>query len=97
MALSALTGKTEPQRLIYNIGNGVGFTVRQIVDAVARVTGKPIKVVEEPRRAGDPAVLIASSEKITAELGWHAEYAEIDSIIESAWAWHKERYQRTSA
>jgi UDP-glucose 4-epimerase len=95
MAFTALAGKPEPQRLIYNIGNGVGFTVRQIVDAVGRVTGKPIKVIVEPRRAGDPAVLIASSEKITAELGWHAEYAEIDSIIESAWEWHKERYQRT--
>jgi UDP-glucose 4-epimerase len=95
LALSALTGKPEPQRLIYNIGNGVGFSVRQIVDAVARVTGKPIQVVEEPRRAGDPAVLIASSEKITAELGWKAEYTQIDSIIESAWDWHQERYQRT--
>jgi UDP-glucose 4-epimerase len=95
LALDALAGKAEPQRLIYNIGNGVGFSVREIVEAVRRVTGEPIPVVEEPRRPGDPAVLIASSEKITAELGWQPNYSDIDSIVESAWVWHQERYQRT--
>jgi UDP-glucose 4-epimerase len=97
LALDALAGKAEPQRLIYNIGNGVGFSVREIVEAVRRVTGQPIPVIEEPRRPGDPAVLIASSEKITAELGWQPNYSDIDSIVESAWVWHQERYQRTGS
>jgi UDP-glucose 4-epimerase len=97
LALDALAGKAEPQRLIYNIGNGVGFSVREIVEAVRRVTGQPIPVIEEPRRPGDPAVLIASSEKITAELGWQPNDSDIDSIVESAWVWHQERYQRTGS
>jgi UDP-glucose 4-epimerase len=75
----------------------VGFSVREIVEAVRRVTGQPIPVIEEPRRPGDPAVLIASSEKITAELGWQPNYSDIDSIVESAWVWHQERYQRTGS
>ena len=65
---------SEPLRLIYNLGNGVGFSVREIVEAVRRVTGHPIPVVEEPRRAGDPAVLIASSAKIARDLGWRPQY-----------------------
>jgi UDP-glucose 4-epimerase len=92
LAFEALSTR---DRMIYNIGNGQGFSVRQIVEAVCRVTGKPIAVVEEPRRPGDPAVLIASSDKITNELGWKPEHASIDAIIESAWAWHQQRYQRT--
>ena len=95
LALDALASRDEPQRLIYNLGNGVGFSVRQIVEAVRRVTGRPIAVVEEPRRAGDPAVLIASSEKIARELGWKPEFPEIDRIVASAWEWHQIRYQRT--
>jgi UDP-glucose 4-epimerase len=92
LAFEALASR---DRMIYNIGNGQGFSVRQIVEAVRRVTGKPIAVVDEPRRPGDPAVLIASSDKITSELGWKPEHASIDAIIESAWAWHQQRYQRT--
>jgi UDP-glucose 4-epimerase len=92
LAFEALSTR---DRMIYNIGNGQGFSVRQIVEAVRRVTGKPIAVVDEPRRPGDPAVLIASSDKITSELGWKPEHASIDAIIESAWAWHQQRYQRT--
>ena len=95
LALGALAGKLEPQQLIYNIGNGAGFSVREIIESVRRVTGHPIPVVEEPRRPGDPAVLIAGSAKIARELGWKPEYTEIDRIVESAWVWHQERYQRT--
>ncbi len=95
LALAALAGKPEPQQLIYNIGNGVGFSVREIVESVRRVTGHPIPVLEEPRRPGDPAVLIAGSAKIERELGWQPEYTHIDSIVQSAWVWHQERYQRT--
>ena len=93
--LLAFEALTRHDRMIYNIGNGQGFSVREIIESVRRVTGKAIKVVEEPRRAGDPAVLIASSAKITAELGWKPEHTSIDAIVESAWAWHQERYQRT--
>ncbi len=94
LALHALNG-SEPRQLIYNIGNGAGFSVRKIIESVRRVTGHPIPVVEEPRRPGDPAVLIASSEKISAELGWKPNFTEIDGIVASAWEWHQERYQRT--
>jgi UDP-glucose 4-epimerase len=82
-------------RMIYNIGIGQGFSVREIIDSVRRVTGKPIAVIEEPRRPGDPAVLIASSARISRELGWKPEHEAIDDIVRSAWAWHQERYQRT--
>ncbi len=89
LALSALESKS---RLIYNIGNGQGFTVREVIESVQRVTGRPIAVEECPRRAGDPAVLVASSEKIKSELGWKPELADLDVIIASAWEWHQKRY-----
>jgi len=90
--LLALAALKDHKRLIYNIGNGQGFTVLEVIDAVRRVTGRPIQVVEEARRPGDPAVLVASSEKIKAELGWRPKYAELDTIIASAWEWHQKRY-----
>ena len=80
--------------MIYNIGNGQGFTVREVIDAVTRVTGRPITVEEQPRRPGDPAVLVAGSEKIKHELGWSPQHADLDSIVESAWAWHQQRYSK---
>lgn len=89
LALEAL--KSTP-KMIYNIGNGEGFTVRQVIDSVQRVTGREVKVIEEPRRAGDPAVLVASSEKIKSELGWKPNFTKIDDIIASAWEWHHQRY-----
>jgi UDP-glucose 4-epimerase len=94
LAFEALTTRG---RLIYNLGNGVGFTVREVIESARRVTGHPIPVVEEPRRPGDPAVLIASSEKIERELGWKPEFTELDSILASAWEWHQQRYTKTSA
>ncbi len=90
LALAAL--ETKP-KMIYNIGNGQGFTVREVIDSVRRVTGKPIPVQVEPRRPGDPAVLVASSEKIKAELGWKPKFTEIDAIVETAWVWHQQRYR----
>ncbi len=95
LAFHALMDRAEPQQLIYNLGNGVGFSVRDIIESVRRVTGHPIPVVEEPRRPGDPAVLVASSKKIEQELGWRPEHTEIDGIVRSAWEWHQVRYQRT--
>ena len=75
---------------IFNLGNGVGFTVRQVIDEARKVTGADIKVVEEGRRAGDPATLIASSDKAKSVLGWKPEYANLSKIIETAWKWHSE-------
>ena len=89
LALAALETR---DRLIYNIGNGQGFTVREVIDSVRRVTGRPIPVEECPRRAGDPAVLVASAEKIKQELGWQPKFADLDAIVASAWEWHQKRY-----
>ena len=91
--LLALEALKERDRLIYNLGNGVGFSVREVIESARRVTGHAIPVEECPRRPGDPAVLIASSEKIGAELGWKPEFATLDAIIDSAWKWHQIRYQ----
>jgi UDP-glucose 4-epimerase len=92
-AFHALDGR---DRMIYNLGNGHGFTVRQVVESARRVTGHPIPVEELPRRPGDPAVLIASSAKIETELGWKPKYIQLDDIVHSAWEWHQQRYQRES-
>lgn len=74
---------------IFNLGNGVGFTVKEVIDAARRVTKHPIDARVTQRRAGDPAVLVASSEKARTVLGWKPEHAELEEIIESAWKWHK--------
>jgi len=88
----ALTALTDNSRLIYNLGNGQGFTVREVIDSVRRVTGRPIAVEECERRPGDPAVLVASSEKIKKDLGWQPKFPELDQIIASAWRWHQQRH-----
>lgn len=90
--LLALNALGQKDRMIYNLGNGQGFTVLEVIESVRRVTGKPIPVEECERRPGDPAVLVASSEKIKAELGWKPQFAELDKIIASAWQWHQQRY-----
>ena len=87
--LLALEALKRSGRLIYNLGNGQGFSVREVIDGVRRVTGQPIHVVESPRREGDPAVLIASSEKIRRELNWKPNCPGLDTILKSAWLWHK--------
>ena len=89
LALEALETRS---RLIYNLGNGKGFSVREVIDSVRRVTGRPIKVDENPRREGDPAILIASSAAIARDLGWTPKNSDLDTIIQSAWEWHKKRY-----
>jgi UDP-glucose 4-epimerase len=72
----------------YNLGcGGRGYSVREVIDAAARVTGRPIPTAMAGRRAGDPAVLVASSETIARDLGWRPRHARLESIIESAWAW----------
>jgi UDP-glucose 4-epimerase len=91
LALQALESSTVPgdKPLIYNLGNGHGFSVRQVIEVARKVTRHPIPVVELPRREGDPAVLIASSKKIHRDLGWQAKFPDLQSIVESAWRWHR--------
>jgi len=84
---SALENGTDP--LIYNLGSGQGFSVREVVEVARKVTGHEIPVLESPRRPGDPAVLIASSEKIKRELGWQPRFPDLDTIVDSAWQWHR--------
>ena len=74
---------------VFNLGNGVGFTVKEVVDVARAVTGHPIPAKMAPRRAGDPAQLIASSEKAIQVLGWKPQYNDLNTIVASAWAWHK--------
>ena len=85
LALAAL----EVGSCTYNLGNGEGFSVREIIDAAQRVTGFEIPTALGPRRAGDPARLVASSQRIRDELGWAPAFANLDGIIDSAWRWHR--------
>jgi UDP-glucose 4-epimerase len=81
-------------RLIFNLGNGKGFSVREVIESARRVTGHAIPAELHPRRPGDPAVLVASSEKAIRELGWKPRYTQLDDILRTAWAWHQKRYQK---
>ena len=75
---------------VFNLGNGVGFTVKEVVDVARAVTGHPIPAEICPRRAGDPAQLVASSDKARTVLGWKPRYDKLETIVSSAWAWHKD-------
>ena len=80
---------------IFNLGNGTGYSVRQVIDAAREITGMDIKTVESPRRPGDPPILVASSERISRALGWKPRYPELGTIIETVWNWmraHPEGY-----
>jgi UDP-glucose 4-epimerase len=90
--LLALEKLERDGRLIYNLGNGHGFSVREVIESVRRVTGHPIPAEVHQRRPGDPAVLVASSEKAIRELGWKPRYTQLDDIVGTAWAWHQKRY-----
>ena len=74
----------------YNLGNGEGFTVLEVIETAKKVIGVDIPYEFAPRRPGDPAVLIASSELAKRELGWKPQFPELKSIIRSAWEWHRE-------
>jgi len=87
LAVEYLMGENKSD--IFNLGNGVGFTVSEVIQTAEKVTGQPIKVVMDKRREGDPAVLIASSKKAGEILKWRPEYPGLDEIISSAWKWHK--------
>ncbi len=73
----------------YNLGNGQGYSVQEVIDTCRRVTGHPIPAEIGPRRPGDPATLVATSEKIRRELGWEPKYPELGTIVEHAWQWHR--------
>ncbi len=90
--LLALNALEVHDRLIFNLGNGQGFSVREVIESARRVTGHPIPAEVHPRRAGDPAVLVASSEKAMQELCWKPKYTQLDDIVRTAWAWHQKRY-----
>ena len=74
---------------LYNLGNGEGFTVKEVIDTAREVTGRAIRTDVGPRRAGDPAVLVAASDKLRKELGWVSQFPRVREIIESAWRWHQ--------
>jgi UDP-glucose 4-epimerase len=88
--LLALEAAGPGEHHVYNLGNGAGFSVREVVEAARRVTGKSIDAVEAPRRAGDPPVLVASSERIQADLGWMPEKPDLETMISDAWVWMQE-------
>ena len=74
---------------IFNLGNGIGYSVREVIETARAVTGHPIPAIESPRRAGDPARLVASSQKAREVLGWDPQHASLEEIIGDAWRWHK--------
>jgi UDP-glucose 4-epimerase len=90
----ALNALAQRDRMILNLGNGSGFSVKQVIEAARRVTGHPIPVEIKPRRPGDPARLVASSEQAMSILNWQPAHPQLDDILASAWAWHQQRYAR---
>jgi len=85
LALGALETR---DRMIYNVGSGHGFSVREVIEAARKVTGHAIPVIESPRRPGDSARLVASPQRIVKELGWEPKYTNLQDILSSAWEWH---------
>jgi UDP-glucose 4-epimerase len=93
LALDALDTAGEKSPLVYNLGNGQGFSVKEVVESVRRVTGHSIPAEVHPRRPGDPAVLVASSARAMRELKWNPRYTQLDEIVRTAWIWHQKRYR----
>jgi UDP-glucose 4-epimerase len=87
LSLNALMA--EGESAVYNLGNSRGYSVREVIELARKMTGHPIPVVETDRRPGDPATLIASSDKIKRELGWKPQYEDLEKIIQTAWRWHQ--------
>jgi UDP-glucose 4-epimerase len=97
--LLALAGTVPGEHRIYNLGNGAGFSVQEVIEAVRRVTGHPVPTTVAPRRAGDPAVLVASSARIREDLGWVPRKPTVDEMVADAWAFVQSRpgRERTGA
>jgi len=87
--LLAIEALEKEDRLVYNLGNGNGYSVREVIETARRVTGHPIPAEESPRRPGDAPRLVASSKRIRAELGWEPAYPSLEDIIATAWGWHQ--------
>lgn len=87
LALAALANGADSA--IYNLGNGHGYSNKEVIDIARKITGHDIPIEEATRRPGDPAILVASSEKIKKELNWNPQYPDLERIIETAWRWHK--------
>lgn len=87
LALDKLSERTE---MAYNLGNGQGYSVRQVIDTVKRVSGRDFKVIETDRRAGDPPVLTSDASKARAELGWQPQKPDLEDMVATAWKWHTE-------
>ncbi len=87
--LLALQALGDHDRVIYNLGSGTGYSVREVIETAREITGHDIPAVESPRRPGDAPRLVASSEKIKQELGWEAKHSDLREILASAWEWHR--------
>jgi UDP-glucose 4-epimerase len=88
LALEA-TGEGDPSLEVYNLGSAAGFSVREVVEAARRVTGRPIPARVVRRRMGDPPVLVASSRRARRELGWQPQHSQLDQMLTDAWAWRE--------
>jgi UDP-glucose 4-epimerase len=77
---------------VFNLGNGNGFSVREVIETARQVTGRPINVVESPRRPGDPPMLVGSADRARQILGWQPKYADLQQILAHAWNWHQKRH-----
>jgi UDP-glucose 4-epimerase len=73
----------------YNLGNGDGYSVRQVIQTCEKISGQPIQAIERPRRPGDPARLVAAAQRARTELGWKPAYPRLDQIVSTAWSWHQ--------
>jgi UDP-glucose 4-epimerase len=90
LAQAHILGLQPGKRGFYNLGNGDGYSVRQVIQMCEKVTGKEITVVEKPRRPGDPPRLVASAEHATRELGWKPKFPKLEQVVATAWAWHRQ-------
>ena len=89
LAQAHISGLAPGKSGFYNLGNGDGYSVRQVIETCEKITGKKIPTVEKPRRPGDPPRLVASAEKVIRELGWKPKFPKLDGIVATAWAWHE--------
>lgn len=88
LAQAHILGLTPGKSGFYNLGNGDGYSVREVIQMCEKVTGKRIPAVEKPRRRGDPPKLVAAATKACTELGWKPQYPRLEEIVKTAWAWH---------
>jgi UDP-glucose 4-epimerase len=89
LAQAHILALKKPESALYNLGNGEGYSVKQVLNTARKITGKEIPVVDKPRRAGDATRLISASHRAIRDLGWEPKFPKIDQIVESAWKWHR--------